>query len=202
VKLHYSPTSPFVRKVMICAIELGLDGRIERLPAAAHPVDRDRTIVANNPLGQVPTFFTDDGTVLYDSRVVCEYLDGLAGGRFFPTLGPARWRALTEQSLADGLLDAALLTRYERIARPPERQWKAWEDGQIDKIRCALDTLETWVPGFAGRLDIGTITAGCALGYLDFRFSDLAWRQGRPALAGWFAEISERPSFAATVPVG
>lgn len=201
MKIHYSPLSPFVRKVMVVAIELGLDGRIQRLPAAPHPVDRDAGIIASNPLGQVPTFFTDDGTVLYDSRVVCEYLDDLGKGGFFPPAGPARWRVLTEQSLADGLLDAALLARYERLARPPELKWQAWEDGQIDKIRCALDKLETLVQSFAGRLDIGTITTGCALGYLDLRFGDLEWRKSHPALAGWFAEISKRRSFAETVPV-
>ncbi len=202
MKLHYSPASPFVRKVMICAIELGLEPRIERLPAAAHPVNRDGTIIASNPLGQVPTFFTDDGTVLYDSRVICEYLDTLAGGSLFPAAGPARWSALVEQSLADGLLDAALLTRYERIARPEPLKWADWETGQLNKIRCALGKLESSAPSFRARLDIGTITIACALGYLDFRFPELGWREGRDALAGWFADTSARPSLAATVPKG
>ena len=202
MKIHYSAASPFVRKVMICAIELGLDARIEKLPAAAHPVNRDGSIIANNPLGQVPTFIADDGTVLYDSRVICEYLDALAGGSLFPKAGPARWKALVEQSLADGLLDAALLTRYERVARPEALKWPDWEKGQLDKIRCALDTLQTSAAGFGARLDIGTITIACALGYLDFRFPELGWREGRKALAGWFETISARPSVAATVPKG
>lgn len=202
MKLHYSPASPFVRKVMICARELGLAARIETLPAAAHPVNRDGSIIASNPLGQVPTFFADDGTVLYDSRVICEYLDTLAGGGLFPKAGPARWNALVEQSLADGLLDAALLTRYERVARPDALKWPEWEAGQIDKIRCALDKFEADAAGFGSRLDIGTITIACALGYLDFRFPELGWREGRKALAGWFETISARPSVAATVPQG
>jgi glutathione S-transferase len=202
VKLHYSAASPFVRKVMICAIELGLDGKIERLAAAAHPVNRDGSIIANNPLGQVPTFFADDGTVLYDSRVICEYLDTIGGGSLFPKTGAARWQALVEQSLADGLLDAALLVRYERIARPETLKWEGWEGGQLDKIRCALDKLDADAAGFGARLDIGTITIACALGYLDFRFPELAWRQGRDALAKWFEAISSRPSLKATVPQG
>ena len=186
MKLHFSGASPFVRKVMICAIELGLDGKIDKLAAAAHPVNRDASIVANNPLGQVPTLVTDDGNILYDSRVICEYLDTLAGGSLFPKAGPARLVALVEQSLADGLLDAAILVRYERVARPETLKWEAWEQGQLDKIRCALDKLEAAASGFPSRLDIGTITIACALGYLDFRFPELAWRQGREALAAWF----------------
>ena len=202
MKLHYSAASPFVRKVMICAIELGLESKIEKLAAAAHPVNRDGAIVASNPLGQVPTFFADDGTVLYDSRVICEYLDALGGAKLFPPAGPARWTALVEQSLADGLLDAALLTRYERVARPEALKWADWETGQLDKIRCALDKLEASTAGFGARLDIGTITIACALGYLDFRFPELDWRAGRKALAGWFEGFSTRPSVAATVPKG
>ena len=200
MKLHFSGASPFVRKVMICAIELGLDGRIDKLAAAAHPVNRDGSIIANNPLGQVPTLVTDDGNILYDSRVICEYLDSLAGGSLFPKAGPARLLALVEQSLADGLLDAAILVRYERVARPETLKWEAWENGQLDKIRCALDKMQSSAPGFASRLDIGTITTACALGYLDFRYPELAWRQGRDALATWFEAISKRPSLQATVP--
>ena len=200
MKLHFSGASPFVRKVMICAIELGLNGRIDKLAAAAHPVNRDGSIIANNPLGQVPTLVTDDGNILYDSRVICEYLDGLAGGSLFPKAGPARLLALVEQSLADGLLDAAILVRYERVARPETLKWEAWENGQLDKIRCALDKMQSSAPGFASRLDIGTITTACALGYLDFRYPELAWRQGRDALATWFEAISKRPSLQATVP--
>jgi glutathione S-transferase len=199
MKVYFSPASPFVRKVMVCAAELGL--AIERLPSGAHPVNRDRTIVADNPLGQVPTFLADDGTVLYDSRVICEYLDGLAGGgRLFPASGPARWRALVEQGLGDGLLDAALLARYEGAVRPAERQWEDWRAGQMDKVRCALDRMQEWAPGLGDRVDIGTITLGCALGYLDFRFPDQGWRDGRGALAGWFERFGARPSMAGTRP--
>ena len=201
MKVYFSPASPYVRKVMVSAAELGLE--LERLPSSAHPVNRDRTIVADNPLGKVPTFFADDGTVLYDSRVVCEHLDGLAGGgKLFPASGPARWRALVEQSLGDGLLDAALLARYEMNVRPAENRWNEWYDGQIDKVRCALDRMQQWAPELGERVDIGTITLGCALGYLDFRYPDLAWRNGRGALAGWFERFGARPSMAGTRPSG
>ncbi|SHJ74429.1 Glutathione S-transferase [Roseomonas rosea] len=199
MKVYFSPASPFVRKVMVCAQELGLE--VERLPSQAHPVERDRVIVADNPLGQVPTFFADDGTVLYDSRVICEYLDAVAGGgRLFPAPGPGRWRALVEQSLGDGLIDAALLARYEAVVRPAEARFEPWVGGQMDKIAVALDRMQEWAPSLRGRVDIGTITLGCALGYLDFRFPDLDWRGGRDALAGWYAEFGRRPSMAASAP--
>lgn len=203
MKLYFSPASPFVRKVLACAIELGLDERIERLPSKAHPIDRDRAIVADNPLGQVPTFFTDDGMALYDSRVICEYLDDLAGGhRLFPSAGARRWRVLVEQALGDGLLNAALLARYETVLRPQPTQSEGWLRGQMDKIDTALDRLQQNVADHGEDVDIGTITAGCALGYLDFRFPDHDWRTARPVLARWFEGFSRRPGMARTQPAG
>ncbi|MBE9605828.1 glutathione S-transferase [Acetobacteraceae bacterium H6797] len=199
MKMFFSGGSPFVRKVSVVALELGLE--IEHLPSAANPVTRDQAIIAENPLGQVPTFIADDGTVLYDSRVICEYLDSLAGGgKIFPATGPARWTALVEHSLADGILSAALLARYESTLRPEEKRWDGWMNGQMDKVRTGLDALEAKVEGFGGRLDIGTIGVGCALGYLDFRFGDLGWRATRPKLAAWFEQFGARSSMAATVP--
>lgn len=198
MKIYYSPTSPYVRKVLVVAHELGLADRIERLPSAAHPVNRDRAIIAHNPLGQVPTFFTDDGLMLADSRVICEYLNDLAGGALFPAPGPARWRALVDQSIGDGLLAAALLARYETAVRPAEKLWKDWLDGQLDKVATALAAIEAAAAGFADRLDIGAITFACGLGYLDLRFPDLNWRAGHPATAQWFQRFNARPSMAAT----
>src|SRR5664279_571694 len=113
MKILYSAASPFVRKCLVAAHELGQAGRIELVPAAAHPVNRDPSIVAHNPLGKVPTLITDDGAVLYDSRVICEYLNALGDGGLIPREGPQRWQVLTAQSLADGIMDAAVLTRYE-----------------------------------------------------------------------------------------
>jgi len=197
MKLFYSSTSPFVRKVLVVAHELGLADRIERLACAAHPVNRDRTIIAHNPLGQVPTLVLEDGRMLADSRVICEYLNDLAGGTIFPS-GSQRWEALVAQTLADGLLDAALLGRYERAVRPPEKLWPEWLDGQIDKIHSALAALDKAAPALGDRVDIGTISYGCALGYLDLRFADLNWRERYPAAKDWFARFDERPSMRET----
>jgi glutathione S-transferase len=199
MKLYWGSASPFVRKVMVVAHELGLQDNIERLDSAAHPVDRDRRIQAFNPLAKVPAALTDDGTVLYDSRVICEYLDALAGGGLFPAPGPARWTALRRQALADGLLDAALLIRYERIARPEARQWADWTLKQGEKVTDALDAMQADPPEADCR-DIGAISYGCALGWLDFRFPDIDWRNTRPALAAWQASFDARPAMAVTRP--
>jgi len=202
MKLYHSTTSPYVRKVMVTAIELGLDGEIEKTASPVSPTKRTAAVIADNPLGQVPTLIGRDSTPIHDSRVICEYLDALGGGSVFPLAGPARWRALTEQSLADGMTAAALLVRYETTARPPELLWGDWRDGHQDKIDKSLDRLETMAPDLAGRVDIGTIAIGCALGYLDFRFPDLDWRSGHPRLAAWYADFVTRPSMAATMPKG
>jgi glutathione S-transferase len=199
MKIYFSPASPYVRKVMVVAHELGLADRIERLPSAAGPVQRDGTIRQHNPLGQVPTFFADDGTVLYDSRVICEYLDDLGGGGFFGS-GAVRWRNLTDAALGDGLLGAALLARYEAVLRPEPLRWSDWSRGQLEKVTDAVDRMEATELG--PRLDIGTVTLACGLGYLDFRFPDLDWRAGRPRVAAWYAEFARRPSMTATAPAG
>jgi len=200
LKLHYSATSPFTRKCLVCAHELGIRDRIELVPAKAHPVERDRALVPLNPLAQVPILVADDGTALHDSRVICEYLNALAGGDLFPPDAPARWSALVEQSVADGMTDAALLTRYETAARPESMRWSPWIEGQLDKVACALADLERRVAGFGDRVDIGTIAFACALGYLDLRFASLDWRDRHPNAAAWFAWFGGRESMAATRP--
>jgi glutathione S-transferase len=202
MKLFHSPASPYVRKCMVVAHEAGLAARLELLPAAAHPVNRDRNLVASNPLGKVPTLLTDDGLALYDSRVICEYLDHVGGGGLFPPAGPARWRALGEQALGDGILDAALLVRYENGARPETLRWADWTAGQMDKVACGLAAIEAAAGGFGDRVDIGTVTLGCVLGYLDFRFATLGWRDRHPASAAWFARFEARPAMQATLPRG
>lgn len=200
MKLFYSATSPFVRKCLVSAQELGLRERLELLPANPHPVNRDRPLVARNPLGQIPTLLTDDGVVLYDSRVICEYFDSLSGGRLIPAAGAARWTALVDQSLADGILDAAVLSRYETAVRPESLRWPDWIGGQIDKVNCSLAEIERRALGFGERVDLGTIAIACALGYLDFRFSSLAWRSRHPHAAAWFAIFAARGSMTATLP--
>ena len=201
MKLFYAAASPYVRKVLVQAHERGLADSIALVPAATTPVKRDEAIVPHNPLGKIPALITDDGMALFDSRVICEYLDTLPGGPTLIPAGEARWPALTLQALADGLLDAALLARYETFLRPEPRRWADWLDGQLLKIDTALDQLETrWMPHLGGPLDIGVVATACALGYLDFRFADMGWRASRPALAGWYAAIAERPSMRATAP--
>lgn len=198
MQILFSPFSPYVRKCLVTGRELGLDARIALLPANAHPIERDRTIIARNPLGQVPTFVTDDGQVLYDSRVICEYLNDLAQGALLPASGAPRWDTLTLQALADGILDAALLARYEDTARPEKLRWPDWKSAQLDKAATALAALEASPARLAARVDLGSIALGCALWYLDLRFADLGWRTSCPQLAAWYAQYSQRPAMAAS----
>ncbi|MBS0325583.1 MAG: glutathione S-transferase [Proteobacteria bacterium] len=200
MKLYHSPSSPFVRKVMVVAHELGLASRLELVPSAAHPVNRDAGLVAANPLGKVPALVTDDATVLYDSRVICEYLDREAGGKLFPATDALRWRVLRDQALGDGLLDAAVLARYEVAVRPEPCRWQPWTDGQLAKVTSCLAVIEADADRYGERVDIGTIAIGCALGYLDFRFADLGWRDAHPHAAAWFARFAARPSMQASAP--
>ncbi len=194
MELYFSPFSPYVRKCLVSAMELGLDARITLLASQAHPVQRSRELIAKNPLGKVPTLITDDGKVLYDSRVICEYLDDLASGSLFPRAGDARWQALTLQSLGDGMLDAALLARYEDVARPESLRWGDWKTGQLDKAHTGLAALDTAPQLLRDRVDIGSITIGCAIWYLDLRFAELGWRNRYPQVAAWYANFSQRPS--------
>ncbi|HSN19120.1 MAG TPA: glutathione S-transferase [Usitatibacter sp.] len=202
MKLYYSATSPFVRKVLVCAHERGLAGGLELVTTKVVPSEPNRDYARVTPLMKVPALVRDDGMVLFDSVVICEYLDSMSKGpRLFPAEGDARWRALRLHAAADGILEAAVLARYENFVRPAELRWKAWTDGQLLKVDQALDFLEQNHPDLEG-VTIGTIAVGCALGYLDFRYADRDWRKGRPKLAAWFETISKRPSFEKTVPQG
>ena len=202
MKLRYSPTSPYVRKVMVVALETGLAERIERIPTMVAPTKPNDEVARENPLVKVPALTTDDGMVLYDSPVICEYLDTLhAGPKLFPAAGKARWMVLRQQALGDGILDAAILGRYE-ILRPKEYQWPDWIDAQLRKVRGALAALEIEVEAgeLGGPLAIGQITVACALGYLDFRYASEEWRAKHRRLAAWFDEFSKRKSIQLTVP--
>jgi len=201
MKLHSNPASPFGRKVKVTALEAGLFDRLEVRNVQTTAVGPDPGLLADNPLGKIPCLVLDDGTSLYDSRVICEYLDGLhAGARLFPAEAPARWTALRLQALGDGIMDSAVLTRYETFLRPEEHRWPAWIDGHLDKVRRGLDRLELEAAGLGERIDIGTITIGCALGYLDFRYAGMGWREGRPGLANWFTPFAARDSMMRTLP--
>jgi len=198
MKLYYSATSPYVRKVMACAITRGLDGRIELHDSNPHASPAD--LVADNPTSKVPCLVTDDGMSLYDSPVICEFLDSLGEApALFPQTSAARWRALKFQAMGDGILDAAVPCRGEQ-AKPAEDARSA----QITRFKAAMsrtvDALEADVPH--RHLDIGSIAVACALGYLDFRFGGDPWRPAHPKLAAWFEEFSKNPGITRTVPKG
>jgi len=202
MKLRYSPTSPFVRKVMVAALETGLIDRIEKVPTTVTPIKPNDDVARDNPLVKVPALTTDDGLVLYDSPVICEYLDSLhSGAKLFPSAGTQRWIALRQQALGDGMLEAAILNRYEQL-RPEEYRWPEWTDGQMRKVRGAIGALEIEAEQglLRGPLTIGLLTIGCALGYLDFRYAHEQWRQRAPNLAPWYEDFAERPAMRQTVP--
>jgi glutathione S-transferase len=200
MRLHQSPASPFVRKVLVLLKETGQEGDVALVAATGTPVNADAMPVALNPLGKIPTLEREDGPAIYDSRVICRYLDDRAGGKLYPA-GARLWETLTLEATADGICDAAVLMRYEVAVRPEAAQWPAWLEGQWAKIARSLDALESrWISHLSGPLDMGQIAIGCALGYLDFRHGARDWRAGRPALAAWYAGFSQRASMAATAP--
>ena len=198
MKLRYSPLSPFVRKVTVTLVETGLEDKVERIPTDVWDPETD--IAKDNPLGKIPTLITDDGKALYDSPVICEYLDGLHDGdKLFPASGQARWQALRIQALGDGMSEAGVLRLLE-TRRPEEVRYEKWIERQTAAVFRTMDALESEVDGLEGPLSIGQVAVGCSVGWLDFRFPDLGWRQDRPGLAEWFEGFSERPSMTATVP--
>jgi glutathione S-transferase len=202
MKLLYSPSSPYVRKALVLAMETGLDRKIETVAVTTTPIAPASEVTARNPVSKIPAL-VDGGMTLYDSPLVCEYLDSKhRKKKLFPAKGKARWMALRQQALGDGLLDAALLARYEGFLRPAEKRWAEWSDGQMAKINGALDAMEKEAAALKGAVTIGHITIACALGYLDFRFGDLDWRNKRKKLAAWYGKFAQRPSMKATMPPG
>jgi len=201
MKLHWSPRSPFVRKVSILLDETGLSAQVERVRSVAAMATPNPAIMADNPLSQIPTLVLDDGTPLYDSPVICEYLDSLHdGARFFPAAGPARWLALRRQALADGMLAILLLWRQERM-KTTVQQIPAWLAAFELKIFTSLGRLEQEAEALAqDGFDIGHLSVGCMLSYLDYRFADLDWRTPHPQLAAWHAEFEQRPAVMASAP--
>jgi glutathione S-transferase len=194
MRLLASHTSPFGRKVLLAAHELGLADKLEFVVTEPN----SEPLVRENPLGKVPALVLEDGTALIDSRVICEYLDALAGGqRLFPAAGPARWLALRQQAVADGMCDATVLCMQES-RRPANLQSSDWVTKQTKKVRQALAELEKQPP--AGATTIGTLAVLVALGYLDFRLANENWRAGHPRLAAWFAKASDRDDFRQTSP--
>jgi glutathione S-transferase len=198
VKLHFSPTSPYVRKVRAVAHEKGLTDRIELLSSSPW-VEND--LPAANPSGRVPALITDDGTALFDSRVICEYLDDMGGGDTLFPKGGNRWQVLRTASIAEGILDAGVSIANER--RKDEAHWSDWYIGrQKDKINRSLDLLEAEVGTLSGPLDIAQIGVGVALDYIEFRGHVDDWRAGHPKLTAWHETFAKRPSMETTAPKG
>jgi glutathione S-transferase len=201
MKLHHSPTSPYVRKVMIVLHEIGLADRVALTTNPSTPMAESPTLTAANPLGRVPCLEREDGPAIFDSRVICRYLDSLHAGRKLYPVGEALWTTLTLEALADGMLDSAVSCIYEARLRPKQLRYQPWVDAQKGKIRRGLDALEAgWTAHLSGPMDAGAIAVAAALGYLDFRYGDMAWREGRPRLAAWHAGFAARDSYQATQP--
>ena len=193
MKLFSAPASPFARKVLACAIARGILDQITVVPATGESPD----LVAANPLGKLPCLVTDDGVALFDSRVICEFLDTV--GNVFPMFPDhgMRMRALRLQALGDGIADAAVLSRGEG-ARPAEAARDQVLSVQRGKVTRSLDVLEAETPSL--HVDIGSLSVACALGYLDFRFASQPWRDGRPKLTAWYEAIMKHPCLAQTAP--
>lgn len=200
MRLYHSPTTPFGRKVVVLLMETGQEADVEVVEVAGTPLAPGSLPLDRNPLGKIPALDRADGGALYDSRVICRYLDERAGTGLYPK-GEALWPTLTLEATADGMMDAGVLMAYEMRIRPEDKRFADWTEAQWGKIARALDHLEAnRLPQLAGPLDMGQIALACALGYLDFRHDARGWRNGRPGLAKWFEAISRRPSLMATVP--
>lgn len=199
MKLHFSPASPFARKVLACAIARGIDNRIETV--ATDPHGSPAELLKANPLSKIPCLITEDGHAVYDSPVICEYLDTIGeANALFPTSGTHRWiRISVMHALADGIMDAAVARRM-RFGKPMDATREAFLARQKAAVDRGLAALEAAPP--EGLSDIGAIAVGCALGYLDFRFAGEPWRDAHPRLAAWFAEVSALPPMARTAPPG
>jgi glutathione S-transferase len=199
MKLHWSPKSPYVRKVMICAHELGLVERLELIRSVAAMLKPNMRLMQDNPLSKIPTLVLDNGFTLFDSVVICEYLDDLGQGALFPRQSVEKWQALRWHALGDGLLDGLILWRNEREREVPLQDLiNAFELKTTACVKQLEDEAQalTEVP-----FSIGHVAIGCALGYLDYRFGDFNWRGSAPRLAEWNEEARARASFRATEPV-
>ncbi len=201
MKLYHSAASPFVRKVMVLLHEAGAMDRVTLIPAAVSPLKPDAMPIDHNPLGKIPALETDDGTAIYDSRVITRYLDETLKAGLYPA-APRLWDTLTLEATADGMTEAAVLIRYEFHIRPEGSRSHDWAEGQWHKIDRALTAVEDRRMGhLSGPLDMGQIALACALGYLDFRHPERDWRKVRPALAAWAVGFMDRPAMRATNPV-
>lgn len=200
MKLHYAGASPFARKVMVVLHETGQLADVEIIDAALSPLAPPEDYRAKNPLSKLPALERPDGPSLYDSRVICAYLDDRGNSGLYQK-GEAHWDTLVLEATADGIMDAGILMVYEARFRPEDKQWSDWVDAQWSKASGAIKALnDRWMDHLAGPLDMGQIAVGCALGYMDLRHADRNWRDGNDALAAWFAGFDSRDSMVATRP--
>jgi glutathione S-transferase len=195
MKLHWSPRSPYVRKVMIAAHEIGLSDLLNCVRTVVSTFKPSEELFVDNPLNKLPTLVLDNGTVLFDSRVICEYLDTLhEGSKLYPVDGEERFKALKNQALGDGILDICLIRLAERL-KPEEQRNAAIIASNERKASEAVKRLESDVDTLTARpFDIGHIAIGTALGYLDFRFQNDRWRDGHPHLTAWHETFLARQS--------
>jgi glutathione S-transferase len=200
MKLSFSAASPFARKVRIAAIELGLIDKIEFMQATVAPGTVNEDYSKITPLKKLPVLITDDGDVILDSYVIVEYLNEMAGGSLIPDSGPRRWKAKTNHSLLNGMLDSMLLCRYEKMVRPQGLQWQAWSDDHWNRAWTGMARFENMPDVLNGPFDISQIGLVCVLGYADFRFADCGWRKTYPKLDAFHQKMLERPSVKISVP--
>jgi|TARA_B100000315_G_scaffold260815_1_gene325746 glutathione S-transferase len=194
MKLYARPASPFARKVRVMMREIGVADQIEEVIFGS-PEEMAEEMPKYNPLGKIPALTLDNGDVLYDSKVICEYLDSLHDGdKFFPADPAKRWPVLLQQGLADGIGEAVIVASMNKYMRPDEFVYEPAIEFQLEKVERSLADIEGRIEELQGPLTIGPLSTACAIGYLNFRFPDFGWRDRHPNLAAWFAEISERPS--------
>jgi glutathione S-transferase len=201
MKLIFSQSSPFVRKVRIAAIELGLIDRIEFAPTVVAPGQANDDYSRITPLKKLPALILDNGDVILDSYVIAEYLDELAGGgKLIPASGPARWKVKSDHSLLQGMLDSMLLCRYEKAVRPQGLQWQAWSDDHWNRAWQGMARFDKQADVLSRPLDIVQIALVCVLGYADFRFADCGWRKAYPSLDAFHEKMLARPSVKISLP--
>ena len=199
MKLIYASASPFVRKVHIVLLETGLIEEVSLVEVTTTPVNTADQAVAANPTGKIPALILEDGSSVYDSRVICRYLNDRAKADLYPT--DTIWKMLTLEATADAIMEAAVLMTYERRIRPEDMVYEPWIEAQWAKAERSIASISTdWVEYLQGPLTIGQIGVACALNYVDFRHADRDWRATNPQLADWFASFSERPAMVATRP--
>jgi len=202
MKLFYSPASPFARKVHITLIELGMADSVElRLTPVLPGKPIDEYVKTQNPLGKIPALQIDTGETLFDSTIICEYLDSLSSSKkLLPAGGIERYQTLTQQTLAQGICESTVSIRYETFLRPEDKQWDVWIEDQWNKVDRALNWFNSHPENWQGDIDLAQISLGCALGYLDFRAPDHDWRRDNSVLEQWFETFAQGTSFQATLP--